>query len=320
MEIKKLRHAAFSDNTHAAYAVHIKAFLSFCYYFKLKPLPADDQTILRYVVFLSRTLKPQSTRCYLNGIRILHLENSYSNPLDNNYYLKTLLKGIDCTFGTPPLQKLPITLEILSRMLGVLDMKNSLECCFFTACLVAFYTFFRKSTLLTKTKTSHDCKRDLCRSDVKFGSDGAIINVKYTKTLRDFSRVFAVPIPLIPRSHLCPVSSLRRLLQSTPGPHTAPLFSYVSETGLTPLTHSIFNTMLKKSLSHIGLDVSKYSGHSLRRAGASFALACGLPPQVIKSQGGWASDCYMRYTDVPLELRLQCSKVLGIKTRLLSNA
>jgi hypothetical protein len=41
-----------------------------------------------------------------------------------------------------------------------------------------------------------------------------------------------------------------------------------------------------------------YASHSLRRGGASGALASGLAPYFTKFQGDWKSDCYERYYTV----------------------
>ncbi|CAC5425464.1 unnamed protein product [Mytilus coruscus] len=72
---------------------------------------------------------------------------------------------------------------------------------------------------------------------------------------------------------------------------------------LTPLTYSKFLSRLKHSLSHIGINPDQYSGHSLRRGGASFALECGIPTELIHSQGDWKSDAYKRYIDPSLDHR-----------------
>ncbi|CAC5355478.1 unnamed protein product [Mytilus coruscus] len=72
---------------------------------------------------------------------------------------------------------------------------------------------------------------------------------------------------------------------------------------LTPLTYSKFLSRLKQSLSHIGINPDKYSGHSFRRGGASFALECGIPTELIQSQGDWKSDAYKRYIDPSLDHR-----------------
>uniref|UniRef100_A0A8W8LGR2 Uncharacterized protein n=2 Tax=Magallana TaxID=2171616 RepID=A0A8W8LGR2_MAGGI len=45
--------------------------------------------------------------------------------------------------------------------------------------------------------------------------------------------------------------------------------------------------------------------------GASFALECGLPPDLIKSQGDWKSDAYQSYLDPSLSFRVQVAERLG---------
>lgn len=274
-------------------------------------MPVESKTLLRYVTFLSRSLKPQSIRGYLSAIRLLHLELGYSNPLEQNFQLQTLLKGIEATQGSPPRRKLPITLDILSRIAACINFENQLELTFYAACLLGFFSFFRKSTLLTQSVLSHDCRKDLCRRDIKILDNGALVRVKYTKTLRNFSRVFEVPIPKIQNSILCPVTALSKVLGLNTGNLDAPLFSYWMGRTYVPLTNETFSKLLNHYLSRLSLDPSKYSGHSLRRGGATFALACGLPAEVIQSQGGWSSDCYKRYIDMPLEMRFKCCQILG---------
>jgi len=52
-----------------------------------------------------------------------------------------------------------------------------------------------------------------------------------------------------------------------------------------PLTHAVFTGYLKQCLREIGVDHSKYSGHSFRRGGATFAHRLGVDPVVIKRMG-----------------------------------
>jgi hypothetical protein len=50
----------------------------------------------------------------------------------------------------------------------------------------------------------------------------------------------------------------------------------------------------------MGLDPSRYSGHSFRRGGAIYTLAhrLGTDPLLIKRMGDdWSSDAYMDYID-----------------------
>ena len=50
------------------------------------------------------------------------------------------------------------------------------------------------------------------------------------------------------------------------------------------------------------LDAAKYSGHSLRRGGASFALLLGLPIDLIKIQD-WRSNACERHLEPAFELQ-----------------
>jgi len=50
-------------------------------------------------------------------------------------------------------------------------------------------------------------------------------------------------------------------------------------------------------LGMIGVDPAKYSGHSFRRGGATFAHRLGVDPLLIKRMGDWRSDAYRRYID-----------------------
>ena len=56
---------------------------------------------------------------------------------------------------------------------------------------------------------------------------------------------------------------------------------------------------LKILLNSIGLDSSKYAGHSLRRGSS---IVCALhrnEDHVIQILGRWSSNCYQRYIDTP---------------------
>ena len=65
-------------------------------------------------------------------------------------------------------------------------------------------------------------------------------------------------------------------------------------------------------------DHTKYAGHSFRRGGASLALACNLPTELIKLQGDWRSDCYQRYLDPDLDTKFTVADAMAKKVGLLT--
>lgn len=41
----------------------------------------------------------------------------------------------------------------------------------------------------------------------------------------------------------------------------------------------------------------RYTGHSFRRGGATYAFRSGVPGELIQVMGDWKSDAYKRYFD-----------------------
>ena len=58
--------------------------------------------------------------------------------------------------GASQKQKLPITPAILLQIFGLVDLSSSLDVTFWACCLVAFFSFSRKSNLLVKSMASFD--------------------------------------------------------------------------------------------------------------------------------------------------------------------
>ena len=69
-DLKNTLRSAYSAGTYSNLRTQFKAFLLFCKYFSLTPMPADLDTLCLYVQFLSRTLSPPSIRNYLSGVRL----------------------------------------------------------------------------------------------------------------------------------------------------------------------------------------------------------------------------------------------------------
>lgn len=95
-------------------------------------------------------------------------------------------------------------------------------------------------------------------------------------------------------------------------PDACPLFTFSSTSNqLTCITAKSLNDGIKNLVSLISLDPLEFSGHSLRRGGATFAFKCGTPAELIKLQGDWRSDAYMLYLSLPLADRLLLTQILA---------
>ena len=97
-----------------------------------------DTDLELFVTYLSKTIKATSIKVYLGGIRSLHIENSFANPLSNCLRLERMLRGIKRSQGIPKRERLPITLTILSCIRAVLDLDSYYDTLFWVACCTGF--------------------------------------------------------------------------------------------------------------------------------------------------------------------------------------
>ena len=104
-------------------------------------VPASTHNICMYAAFLARSLKP-TFKQYVGNIGPLHKELGLENPLTDNY---SLFRGIKRVKGDSPVQKLPINIDILLRILKMINFNSGFESSFWAACLIAFYGIFREN-------------------------------------------------------------------------------------------------------------------------------------------------------------------------------
>ena len=292
------------------------AYLRFCLYFGFTPVPASHRTVILYAVFLARTLNPRSIPSYLNIIRLMHLNVGLPNPLLEDWELDMIKKGIARLHGCPPCQKLPITPAILLRIKDVLDLSTSFDRAFWCACLIAFYSFLRKASLLPRSAASSDNK-SLCHRDLEIsGKENMLyLTVRHTKTIQFGQRTLRIPIAGQPDSPLCPFTAATDMLSHLPAsqPADAPLFSYVGRCdSVTCLDYNSFVQKLKAVLALAGFPPVEYSGHSFRRGGCSFAFGLGIPPLLLKLRGDWKSSAYERYVNVNDTMNIKVAKAISI--------
>ena len=89
----------YGANTQQTYKTHRATCLSFCHAMGYAPVPATNDTISRYAAFLASSLKFTSVKQCMNIIRLMHVEWGLGNPLQNNFIVSSLLKGIRRLLG-----------------------------------------------------------------------------------------------------------------------------------------------------------------------------------------------------------------------------
>lgn len=301
----------YAESTKKTYSSYLSIYKKFCSLNLIPMVPISSRDLGRYIAFLSINYKYSSLVNYLSIVRLLHLEHGYPNPLES-HYITNLKKGARRLLGDNISQKLPITPSILMAIYSQLSLSIPLHAVFWAACTVAFFSFFRKSNLLPHTVHSQAQTRFIIRKNVSFSYQGASISVNWSKTIQYQQKSLIIPLPFIPNSPLCPSSSLYKALKLVPSaPISTTPFLYTESSKVQVLTYSRFLALLKCCLSNLHIDSSKYSGHSFRRGGATFALESGVPPDLIKTQGDWKSSAYQLYLDPSVQSRVKVSHLMS---------
>ena len=232
------------------------------------------------------------------------------NPLCENWEITLLKRGINRLKGKPPQQKLPITVEFLRKIRVLLDMKMPFDVAFWAALLVGFYGFLRKSTLLPSGKLVEG--KFLARGDiVDFSLESFTLLVRHSKVIQFGQKCLSIPFSRVLETQLCPVLAMLIHRGLSPMAAGKPLFNFLQSGVEITLSHTKFVSRLKSLLSLIGVDSQKYSAHSLRRGGASFAFRAGLSPLEIKQRGDWASSAFERYIHMDVKDSLISSRRLA---------
>ena len=238
-EAISFRGSAFASTTQKTYRSQLKRYLNFCKTFGVQPVPASQGTLTAYMAFLARSLSSSSIPGYMNIVRLMHLDAGFANPLDGNWELKMVYKGISRLLGVPPKQKSPMTPTILLLLHRSLDDSN-LDHAFWCACLLAFFGFLRKATLLP---ASGDLVRGkyIARGDIEnLNLTSFLLLVKGSKTIQFGQKVHSVPYAACPDSRLCPVRALLKHWGRSPLPLASPNFNYLLNGVEIQLTHATF--------------------------------------------------------------------------------
>ena len=167
---------AWAPNTQATRNSQWSKYLSFCADNGLIAIPAEAQTIARFLVFLSRSVKYGTINNYVSAINRLH--NYYGHQINfrDFFMVKLVLMGIKRQLGDFIVQKIPLTPKHLLRMYGCLDVSNRNMLAMWCGIILSFRTLLRKSNIVpdSTNKDTHVLRR----SSVLFCDEGMILKVR----------------------------------------------------------------------------------------------------------------------------------------------
>ena len=248
-----------------------------------------------------RGLCGTTVRGYLSRVYSYHQEVGLSHPMAgcDDFPVQRALRGIDCLGSQPARRRLPITAEMILRMLltwacsALAAESAALRC----AIVLAFFALFRRSDMFPATPGAFDPEFDMCVGDVSWeyidGVRHLIITLKYSKVDRAGAGDQIVLGP--GAGGLCIVEEMWAYLQRwrRGAAATAPLFVDGQGAAIGFHKHA---ALIAAAIRAIGEDPSAYTSHSWRIGGATAAAAAGIPELLIQQLGRWRSLCFKIYT------------------------
>jgi hypothetical protein len=287
---------------------HLRAYSAFCIYFDKPMFPTTFQVMSAYIQCLGNSFQSSTSILnYVQTIKTLHKLLDHEFPDTSSFLFKLQIRGLARTLQHMPKQAQPVDPHTLIKCYHLLALHTPLHQSVWSAFTIAFFTMARLSNLVPASPTSFDPSKHLTRADVVVTGDTMMVAYKWSKTNQYGARQLVIPLVSIPDHPLCPVSAFNNLLTSSPASPTDSAFSYKQGHLTMCLTQSRLIYIFRTLLSKLGMDSSLYSGHSFRRSGATWAFLSGVRSELIKHQGDWKSDCYLRYLSFTIDQRTQVS-------------
>jgi len=199
---------------------------------------------------------------------------------------------------TPPashkLKREPLSVQNLELLAKRLNLDTPLDAAVFACITTTFWSTTRLGEMTTSRINDFNPQVHVKRSDVRSVQDrNGLTQVEFfipkTKSAPQGEAVSWAP----QNGPSDPEAALKNHFRVNDPPLHSPLFSYRHPSGLRSLTKSAFLKRIKQATS----DLREFpqQGHSIRIGSTLEYLLRGVPFDVVKVKGRWASNAFLLY-------------------------
>lgn len=281
---KEYARQAKAENTLRAYRSDWTHFEEWCSRQGLAPLPAAPATVALYITALAEAGRTVSTiRRRLASISAVHQAAGHQSPTQD-MQVKTIWAGIRRAKSTAQRQVAPVVTEHLRAIVGALQLDTLAGLRDRALLLVGFIGAFRRSELV-----------GLNVEDLTPTAEGFVVTLRRSKTDQE-GEGETKAIPYGANAETCPARALRAWLDAA-GITSGPVFRAVNRHGQVSarrLSDRAVALIVKRSVEAVGLDASRFSGHSLRAGFATAAARAGASERDIARVTHHKSDRVLR--------------------------
>ena len=315
---RDLINGSLAPSTKRVYACGQKRYLDFCRAGNLAPFPVTEDQLCTFVAHLMDDgLQHSSIKGYLSAIRRLQIVKGMGDPFAASWpLLEYTLRGVKLHQAnhkdTRSKKRLPVTPDILRKLRKTWEREchNPDYIMLWAACCTCFFGFLRSGEITVPSIREFDPEGHLSEGDVSLNcqSNPSVVRVHIKASKTDPFRQGVYVYLGRTENELCPVSAVAAYL-AVRGRSAGPFFRFVSG---TCLSRELLVKYIRAALHRYGIDVSKYSGHSLRIGAATAASAVGVEDSIIKTLGRWQSSAYQSYVRIPRDRLAAVSKRLSV--------
>jgi site-specific recombinase XerD len=278
----------FAKNTIKQYECLCEKFYSWCDDRNIQSLPASDETVETFMIYLADSGKKFSTIIvYLSAISKWHKENGYRSPLASDS-IKSLIVGIKREIGTAQVGVDPLLTTDLKKIVSNMssDITGVRDKALF---LVGWFGAFRRSELV-----------NVLRTNISFTEEGMKITIPKSKT-DQVGKGMVKAIPFQKNKDVCPVLAAKDWLILSPKSRF-----FLCHTGFAPgnktkpgdkLSDKMVYRLVRKYAEESEI-AGRFGGHSFRSGFATSAVRAGKSDRDIMRTTGHRSrnslDKYVR--------------------------
>jgi hypothetical protein len=257
--------------------------------------PANSHLIQAFIATIAGAYAGTSIVNYVCGIRAWHVLHGVPWIMDK-HQTDAILKGASslAPASSTRAKREPVSVAMITAIREQLDMANPLHAAVFACLTTAFWGAARIGELTITKLMEFDPTKHVKRSDVRQETDRnnlktTVFAIPRTKTNANGEDIFWAKQD----SPADPEAAWINHMNTNPLPPTDHLFAYKHKSGTRPLTRHTFIRTLNEALKKAGQ--KPMQGHGIRIGATLEYLLRGMPFEVMKLKGRWASDAFERY-------------------------
>jgi len=296
--VKSVVIQGWSEQTRASYGAGLLVYHVFCDSRNIpeqERAPANTNLISMFISILSGLYSGRTIHGYIYGVRAWHTVNGLPWALHEDQ-ISTMLKG--ATKLAPPNTKQdrwqPVTVEIIAAIGRTLTLNEPFDAAFFACLTIVFYSAARVGEFTLRRLTAFNPAEHITLAHVRDDTDRNGFHTKVFALPRTKSSQNGEEVNWARQSGPTdPLTAFENHLKVNSPPIDGPLFAYKKDRTHRPLTRQTFISHLKKAAKMAGHD--DVQGHGIRIGATLEYLLRGIPFDVMKVKGRWASDAFRLY-------------------------